>query len=186
MWGYWGGGGGASSANVRVWGGGGASSVTDTCHHTVDSINISYYHWQELPQVSFLSCLSWQNTSFVMTKVLLPQQNFCCNKIIFVATKHICSDKTFITTKMILVAAPTNDVIQWMSLRILGGCFLCHWHLWHLWSHPHRHYLHGVLIGFRVTTGVSDRGSTPQYPHRHLLYDIIGGGGGIASSVTDT
>ena len=53
-----GGGRGASSANVRVWGGGGASSVTDTCHHTVDSINISYYHWQELPQVSFLSCLS--------------------------------------------------------------------------------------------------------------------------------
>ena len=39
-----------------------------------------YHHWGELPQVSFLS-----------------PQKFCCDK------------HTFVMTKMILVAAPTND-----------------------------------------------------------------------------
>ena len=48
-------------------------------------------HWRELPQVSFLSC---QNGSFVATKVCLPCQNFCRDKIMFVATKYFCHNKS--------------------------------------------------------------------------------------------
>ena len=56
------------------------------------------------------TCLSWQNTYFVMTKVGLSwQAHFCCEKHVFVMTKHIfCPDKsmlvatTFITTNMCL------------------------------------------------------------------------------------
>ena len=43
--------------------------------------------------VAFLvlvTCLSWKNTSFVMTKICLLWQNFCCNKIMFVATNTYC------------------------------------------------------------------------------------------------
>ena len=54
-------------------------------------------------------CLSWQNTSFVATKVWLPWQNFCCNKIMFVATKYrqkFCRDKhMFVATKVLLQQA---------------------------------------------------------------------------------
>ena len=87
------------------------------------------YHWRELPQVSFVSqekvllwhisdtCLTRQNTSFVLTKVclsrqayfprdknmlvmtkhlfsiitILSRQQFCCGKHIFVATKDVFS-----------------------------------------------------------------------------------------------
>ena len=102
-----------------------------------------------------------QNTSLAATKVCLPRQNFCCNKIVchdkhvFVGTKvlsrqayfccdkrcvlsrqtcvchdksklvmtklllrqasvtteHVlCCNKTFVVTKIILVAAPANDI----------------------------------------------------------------------------
>ena len=78
-------------------------------------------------------CLSRQNTSFAVTKICLPrqifvvtnmclwQQIFChdkckifCNKTFhkqtFAATKDgFCWHKTFVATKMILVAAPTID-----------------------------------------------------------------------------
>ena len=61
------------------------------------------------------------NNYFVATNIILSQQNFCHDKHTFVVTKdlfchdkHICHDKTFVTTKMILVAAPANDKI-WVS-----------------------------------------------------------------------
>ena len=45
--------------------------------------------------------LSWQNMSFVTTKVCSSQQNFCRDKIMFVAT-NICHDKhVFVTTKVL-------------------------------------------------------------------------------------
>ena len=92
-----------------------------------------------------------QNTSFVMTKVCLPRQNFCRKKnslsrqsmlvaterlsrqtrfvaasmilsrqtTRFVATNkclsrqiRVCRNKTFVATKMILVAAPANNKAQ--------------------------------------------------------------------------
>ena len=59
-----------------------------------------FYHWRELPQVSFLS-----------------RQMFCRDKHAFVATKDVfCRNKhvfvvTFVAVKIILVAAPTNDNI---------------------------------------------------------------------------
>ena len=54
------------------------------------------YCWQELPQVSFLSRqATTQNTSFVATKVCLPQQNhvyrdvcFFCDKIKFAFSRQ--------------------------------------------------------------------------------------------------
>ena len=43
------------------------------------------------------TCALQQNMSFVATKICSSQQNFCCDKL------------AFVTTKMILVAAPAND-----------------------------------------------------------------------------
>ena len=70
--------------------------------HSV-SVHVYFYHWRELPQVSFLSrhtfcrdkhvfvttnmCLSRQSVSFVTTKVCLSRQNFCRDKVMFVVTK---------------------------------------------------------------------------------------------------
>ena len=74
------------------------------------------YHWRELPQASFLSqqkfChnkhVSWQNTSFVATKVCLLQQQkmswqnyVCCNKA-FVTTNIWCDKLVFVTTNFVM------------------------------------------------------------------------------------
>ena len=61
------------------------------------------YHWRELPQVSFLL---WQNTSFVMTKVCLPWENFClsqnvCHKYLSRQTR-VSHDKGFVMTSILL------------------------------------------------------------------------------------
>ena len=88
---------------------------------------VDVYHWRELPQVSVLSCLSRQtrvlsrqkyacrhkNPSFVTTKICLPRQNFCCDKIKFVATKYFVAEQkrsdillrhVFVSTKHVFVA----------------------------------------------------------------------------------
>ena len=123
---------------------------------------VETYYWWELPQVSFLSrwkfccdkhlffmtntCLSWQNMSFVVTKVCLSQHIFVatniCHNNSFVTTKifcgdkhkyfatkvlsrqsyfchnkrcvlswqtHVCCNRSFVATKMILVAALADD-----------------------------------------------------------------------------
>ena len=56
---------------------------------------------------------------FVVTKVLLWQAYFCRNKRRVLSwqtcvclNKRVCRDKTFVTTKIILVAAPVNDTAQ--------------------------------------------------------------------------
>ena len=61
------------------------------------------------------TCLLWQNMSFVKTKVCLSQQNFSRDKHTFVATS-ICHDKSFVATKIMLVAAPVNGSgsLQWV------------------------------------------------------------------------
>ena len=48
-----------------------------------------YYHWRELPQVSFLSREKYACRD-------IP----CCDKIMFVATKYFCRGKTFVTTNI--------------------------------------------------------------------------------------
>ena len=71
--------------------------------------------------------------SFVTTSLLLSRQTcVCCDKSLsqqkyFVATSIlllrqtcVCHDKTFVTTKMILMAAPTND-----SFLLLVDSDLC-------------------------------------------------------------
>ena len=51
------------------------------------------------------------NTSFVVRKVCLSQQNFCRDKTRLLSRqKYVCCDKhVFVATKIILVAAPAND-----------------------------------------------------------------------------
>ena len=79
------------------------------------------YHWQELPQVSFLSrqkfCrnkhmfVATKNTSFVTTKACLLRKTFVTtNMCLFCCDKNILSYfcKTVVVTKIILVAAPAN------------------------------------------------------------------------------
>ena len=83
------------------------------------------------------ACFSPQNTSFVATKICLSPQNICRNKITVCRDKHVlsrqayflsrqtrvcldktrilsrqknaCCNKTFVATKIMLVAAPPND-----------------------------------------------------------------------------
>ena len=69
--------------------------------------------------------LSWQNTSFVATKVYLLRQNFCHDKIMFVTTKYflttnICHDKhMFVMMKVLLWQAyfcqDKRCVLSWQT-----------------------------------------------------------------------
>ena len=194
------------------------------------SVVLDIYHWRELPQVLFLlrqkyTCLSRQNTSFVvtkvcllwqkfcfgkhifvmtnsfvMTKVLSRQAYFCLNKHMFVVTKHVfghdksmlviykyllrqkfchsknilswqtyfchnkslsqqayfCCDKTFVVTKMILVAAPANDSYQgWQTFYrhlqdVLWGIWLFNFNdvfelFLFVWSAQEQHFQSWVI-----------------------------------------
>jgi len=98
---------------------------------------------------TFVMCL-WQNVSIVMTKVLSRQTRVCRNKNISSQQvlswqAYFCRDKRcvlfFVATKMVLVAAPTNDrdqtawpccywvlpglpiSLQWQWLQILDRNF---------------------------------------------------------------
>ena len=76
----------------------------------------------------------WQtfNKSFVATNIILLRQKFCHDKSMLVVTKplsqqnYVCCDKTFVTTKMILVAAPANDMF-WSLISIVLICFARPW-----------------------------------------------------------
>ena len=70
------------------------------------------------------TCLSWQHTFFVATKVCLPQQNFCFNKVIFVATKYFCHNKRFVTTNIFV----TTSILlsqQKMCFVATNLCYFC-------------------------------------------------------------
>ena len=56
------------------------------------------YHWRELPQVSFLSRQT--RVSRVTTRLVATTVCFCRDKIMFVATKYFCRDKSFVTTNI--------------------------------------------------------------------------------------
>ena len=82
------------------------------------------YYWQELPQVSFLSRqkrLLWRQNyvccdkSFVTTNIILSRQAY------FFSRQKTCFVKSFVATKMILVAAPANDICEGlvMLLKVL-------------------------------------------------------------------
>ena len=77
-----------------------------------------HYNWQELPEGSFLSRQKFCRNKLIFvlaTKVFSQQAYFCQDKHTFVTTKDMfvvtntCFHKTFITTKIILMAAPASD-----------------------------------------------------------------------------
>ena len=53
------------------------------------------------------TCLLWQNTSFVATKVCLSRQSFCCHKHIFVTTQ-LLSRQTFCRNKLTFLTTNTR------------------------------------------------------------------------------
>ena len=59
------------------------------------------YHWQELPQVSFL----YPKSMFVMTKALLRQNYLCCNKYLSrqILLRQTCVCQNFCHDKHIFV-----------------------------------------------------------------------------------
>ena len=105
------------------------------------------YHWQGLPQVVVV----FHNKGFVVPNTFLLPQTHCvatkrvfCHgkvclswqkffsqqKVCFVMTNTclswqtcVCRDETFVTTKMILVAAPANDS-SWCEGTVLTGTWL--------------------------------------------------------------
>ena len=71
-----------------------------------------------LRQKCFVTTKLLSQEIFVKTNLILSWQQLCHDKHIFVATKDVfcvCHDKTFVATKMILVAAPANDSLDVMS-----------------------------------------------------------------------
>ena len=106
------------------------------CNKHVFVMTNTYLSQENISFVMTKTCFC--NKSFVMTKLCLLQQtcvchdktfvatNICHNKHNFVATrcvlsqqmcvchdKHVfCGDKTFVATKMMLVAAPANDTVS--------------------------------------------------------------------------
>ena len=63
------------------------------------------------------------NTSFVATKVWLPWQNVCCNKIMFVAAKYFLELKCFVATSILLLRQKTcfvitNTCLLWQNWKV--------------------------------------------------------------------
>ena len=56
--------------------------VVGVAYELLHDTIVCFYHWRELPQVSFLS-----------------RQMFCRDKIMFVATKYFCHDKHVFVAK---------------------------------------------------------------------------------------
>ena len=86
------------------------------CNLSTKLMNVSNYHWRELLQVSLLS----RQTQIFLSR----EEYFCRDKHVFAATKvslclsrqaYFSRDKrrilsrTFVATKIIVVAAPAND-----------------------------------------------------------------------------
>ena len=59
---------------------------------------VRLYHWQELPQVSFLS---WQIHVCHDKTHLLSWQKYTCSNKTFVTTKFCCDRHVFVTTKVL-------------------------------------------------------------------------------------
>ena len=71
------------------------------------------YFFHEKAFVTTNIMLTWQ--------VLLQQAYFCHDKRHVLSWQtHVCRDKTFVATKIILVAAPTSDR-NWFSLLVAKG-----------------------------------------------------------------
>ena len=65
-------------------------------------------------KVCLLLCLSRQITCLSWQRFLARQAYFCRDKRrVLSREKRVCGDKTFVTTKMILVAAPANDNLSY-------------------------------------------------------------------------
>ena len=107
------------------------------------------YHWRELPQVSFMSWQKFRHSVCRNKTGLFSRQNYACHDKSFVATK-VCllrqtkllswqifvtanlimsgqnmsfvATKTFVATKIMLVAVPANDTEQiltvWTTLSV--------------------------------------------------------------------
>ena len=101
------------------------------------------YHWRKLPQVSCLSrqkfccskhtfvainmCLLQQNTSFVVTKVCLPQQNFCQGKIMFVRAKYFVQTRA--DPQKVQAREELESVCRVLAiLKIPQHKYHCHYH----------------------------------------------------------
>ena len=63
-----------------------------TCNHA-PLYSVASYHWQELSQASFLS---WQNASFVTTKVCLPQQMFVVTNLVATSILLLLRQKLYL------------------------------------------------------------------------------------------
>ena len=70
---------------------------------------------QQSSQHNYHFCRDKHVYNFVAAKLknmlVATKDVFCDDKHAFVATKRVCRDKTFVATKMVLVAAPANDTL---------------------------------------------------------------------------
>ena len=84
----------------------------------VTKVNVATNFLSQQTHVCPDKYMSWQNfccnkhNSF-MTKLWLWQAYFCCKrKHVLSQQTYVCHDKTFVMTKMVLVAAPANNITQ--------------------------------------------------------------------------
>ena len=117
-------------------------TIETCCHSTfINIIGGSCHKYYFCCDKSFVmlvtnACLLWQNMSLLRQKYAgLVVTNICYNKHNFVATKvwswqaYFCCDKTFVATKMILVAAPASDILSLFIFLHKSEC-QCH-QVWH-------------------------------------------------------
>ena len=91
---------------------------------------LSLYHWRELPQVTFLLRQKFCRDKDVFIVTNMSQHNFVATKHVFshdkgmlVATKLLSQQNIFVTikcfvaTKIILVAAPANDILNPLTAK---------------------------------------------------------------------
>ena len=66
---------------------------------------LNLYHWQELPQVQFLSRqkICCDKNVFVATKHVLSQQKYAYATKVLLRQKYVCRDKTFVTLSILLL-----------------------------------------------------------------------------------
>ena len=75
-------------------------------------VKLQKFHWQKLPQVSFLSRQTrvCRDKTFVVTNIFLSRQIFVVISLLLSRETCLCRGKhTLVATKIILASAPTNN-----------------------------------------------------------------------------
>ena len=150
------------------------------------TLHLSNYHWQELPQVSFLlrqkfccdkhvfvatnTCLWQQNTSFAATKVCLLWQIFVETRLCLLQQKFCCDKHMFVMTKVLLGPAcfwrNKTKLLLWQN-------YVCHnkYLLWQKFCH-NKHIFVATKL-WQKTCFVATKDALCQDKHMFVVTNVF-------------